>query len=96
MRTDVPEVEIRPLSDEVELPLLQEHMRGGPHTDRAAAHASGAATFLVAWMDGRPVGYLLLKWTGADEAIVHELMRLPRAERHHRHAGASLRGIGTR
>ena len=66
-------VEIRPFS-EGGVPSLQEHMPSRHHTDRAAAHKSGAATLLLAWMDAKPVGYLLLKWLGADEEIVHRLI----------------------
>jgi GNAT superfamily N-acetyltransferase len=73
MNLDSPAVEIRPFSEGDRL-ALQEHMPSSHHSYRAAAHKSGAATFLLAWMDGRPVGYLLLRWAGADEEIVRGLI----------------------
>jgi GNAT superfamily N-acetyltransferase len=66
-------VEIRPFSRD-DLDALQQHLASRHHPVRAAAHESGAATFLVAWLEGMPAGYLLLKWTGADERVVHRLI----------------------
>jgi GNAT superfamily N-acetyltransferase len=73
MESPSPAVEVRELS-EGDLLALQEHMPSAHHPYRAATHESGAATFLLAWNDGKPVGYLLLKWAGADEEIVHRLI----------------------
>lgn len=62
-------VEIR-VFREGDLVALREHVPSPHHPRRAAAHAGGVATFLLAWSGDEPVGYLLLKWTGADEPIV--------------------------
>lgn len=73
MKTESSAVEIRPFSDG-DLSALQERMPSGHHAYRVAAHETGAASFLLAWMDPEPVGYLLLKWAGADEEVVHRLI----------------------
>lgn len=65
--------EIRPFR-EADAVALDEHLPSAHHAHRAAAHASGAATFLLAWSNGKPVGYLVLKWGGADEGLVHRLI----------------------
>jgi GNAT superfamily N-acetyltransferase len=54
-----------------ELALLERDLPSPHHRQRAAAHRSGAATFLVAVRRGEAVGYLVIKWTGADERVVH-------------------------
>jgi GNAT superfamily N-acetyltransferase len=54
--------------------LEQEMPTGGSrfHEVRLEGQRTGYATYLIAWVAGRPVGHLFLKWHGADEAIVHE------------------------
>lgn len=44
------------------------------HESRFADHRAGACTYLIAWMGARPVGHLVLKWYGADEARVRALL----------------------
>ena len=57
-----------------DLTALEPYLPSGHHARRAEAHECGRATFLLAWHDDPPVGYLLLKWSGADEEIVHRLI----------------------
>jgi ribosomal protein S18 acetylase RimI-like enzyme len=66
-------IEIREF-DERGRELLEQRLPSSHQRDRAAAHASGIATFLLAWEDAVPLGYLLIKWSGADEEIVHRLI----------------------
>lgn len=83
--------------NERDLVALQRHLPSGHHPHRAAAHRSGGATFLLAWQDGKPVGYLLLKWAGADEEIVHRLIGdCPELNAITVAPGLRSRGIGTK
>jgi ribosomal protein S18 acetylase RimI-like enzyme len=66
-------IEIRELGGDV-LAALQRDLPSPHHVRRAAAHASGAATMLVALHGQAAAGCLLVKWAGADEQIVHELI----------------------
>ena len=66
-------VEIREL-EPGDLEALERDLPSPHHRRRAALHEAGTATFLVAWRDARPVGYLLVRWDGADEEIVHRLL----------------------
>jgi ribosomal protein S18 acetylase RimI-like enzyme len=64
-------------SDEVE--LLQRVMpsteriidgkRTNSHAERYAVQHSGSADYLIAWLDGEPVGHALLRWNGPADAI---------------------------
>jgi GNAT superfamily N-acetyltransferase len=89
-------IEIRDFN-EGDLVALQRHIPSRHHPYRAAAHRSGAATFMIAWQDGEPVGYLLLKWAGADEEIVHRLVGdCPELNAITVASGLRSRGIGTK
>lgn len=51
-----------------DIELLDRHM-GSPgatsfHARRFARQEAGQSTYLVAWVDGRPVGHTELRWTG--------------------------------
>jgi ribosomal protein S18 acetylase RimI-like enzyme len=63
-------VEIRELG-EGDLELLERELPSPHHGRRAARHEDGTATFLVAWLGERAAGYLLIRWDGADEEVVH-------------------------
>ncbi|MGI5424543.1 GNAT family N-acetyltransferase [Streptomyces sp. CA-179760] len=40
------------------------------HARRFGRQERGASTYLVAWLDGRPVGHTELRWGGCDDAGV--------------------------
>src|SRR5262245_26448371 len=40
------------------------------HRRRFAQQQAGAGTYLVGWLDERPVGHLLIRWTGCEAADV--------------------------
>jgi GNAT superfamily N-acetyltransferase len=60
-----------------DLPLLEEGFPTGKskfHLQRYKMQESGDSTYLVAWKDGRPVGRLNLKWVGADEKAIKDVL----------------------
>lgn len=73
-------VSVRPLA-EPELAALEEAMRTAHpdvHRNRLSAQREGTATYLIAWLDERPVGHGLLRWTGTtDEALRSRVAYLP-------------------
>ncbi|MFJ8636547.1 GNAT family N-acetyltransferase [Streptomyces sp. NPDC093568] len=40
------------------------------HARRFARRQRGESTFLVAWLEGRPVGHVEMRWTGCDAPAV--------------------------
>jgi GNAT superfamily N-acetyltransferase len=57
-----------------DVPLLDQCI-GSPgatsfHARRFARQERGQSTYLVAWLDGRPVGHAELRWGGCDDAAV--------------------------
>lgn len=64
---------IRPLSQS-EIPLLDAHLDvdrlAGRHDDRFAQQRDGSLTYLIAWLDGIPIGHTMVRWTGATDAYV--------------------------
>ena len=65
--------EIRPLKER-EIPLLDAHLDverlAGRHDERYAQQRDGRLTYLIAWLDGIPVGHTMVRWTGATDAFV--------------------------
>jgi ribosomal protein S18 acetylase RimI-like enzyme len=57
-----------------DLARLQRDLPSSHHPPRVEQHESGAATFLIVERDDTVAGYLLIKWHGADEEIVHRLI----------------------
>ncbi|MFN8635647.1 MAG: GNAT family N-acetyltransferase [Chloroflexota bacterium] len=59
-------VEIRPLDADDVTPLQKalppEHPEA--HVRRLADQRAGRITYLVAWLDGRPVGHVVIRWGG--------------------------------
>ncbi len=58
----------------VDVPLLDRYI-GSPgatsfHARRFERQEQGTSTYLVAWLDGRPVGHTELRWGGCDDAAV--------------------------
>ncbi|MCY3542479.1 MAG: GNAT family N-acetyltransferase [Chloroflexi bacterium] len=64
---------IRPLSKS-EIPLLDAHLDvdrlAGRHDDRFAQQRDGCLTYLIAWLDGIPIGHTMVRWTGTTDAYV--------------------------
>jgi GNAT superfamily N-acetyltransferase len=80
-----------------DLAALDQHVPSPHHPGRAAADDSGSATFLLAWLGDAPVGYLLVKWDGADEGEVRRLIGLcPELNAITVSETHRSRGIGTR
>lgn len=73
-------ISVRPLA-EAELAALEGAMRTAHpdvHRRRQSAQLEGMATYLIAWLDERPVGHGLLRWTGTtDEALRSRVAYLP-------------------
>ena len=67
--------DIKPLS-ECEIPLLDAHLDperlAGRHADRFAQQRDGRLTYLIAWLDGIPIGHTMARWEGATDAFVAE------------------------
>jgi GNAT superfamily N-acetyltransferase len=53
-----------------DLDVLQQFMplysADGHHAARYARQAAGDSTYLVPWLDGRPVGHVEVRWTGCQ------------------------------
>ena len=64
---------IRPLSQS-EIPLLDAHLDvdrlAGRHDDRFAQQRHGSLTYLIAWLEGIPIGHTMVRWTGTTDAYV--------------------------
>ena len=67
--------EIRPLTQE-EIPLLDAHLDvgrlAGRHHDRFTQQQDGRLTYLIAWLDGIPIGHTMVRWGGTTDAYVAE------------------------
>ena len=67
--------EIRPLS-QGEIPLLNAHLDverlAGRHDDRFAQQQAGRLTYLIAWLNGIPIGHTMVRWEGATDAYIAE------------------------
>ncbi len=65
--------EIRPLA-QGEIPLLDAHLDAdrlaGRHHDRFTQQQDGRLTYLIAWLDGIPVGHTMVRWEGTTDAYV--------------------------
>ena len=66
-------LEIRPLAQD-EIPLLDAHLDAdrlaGRHHDRFTQQQDGRLTYLIAWLDGIPVGHMMVRWEGTTDAYV--------------------------
>ena len=73
--------EIRPLSSEEELILLEQHIdfdwaSSKKHRKRFDRQQEGHAVYLVAWDEGLPVGHAFVKWDGSsDQPIASKVGR---------------------
>ncbi len=76
-------VKIKPLSEE-EVDLLEEMEDSQPtekHRQRLAMQQSKDAVYLVAWLNGKPVGHLLLCWGGSPhEPMASQFCGCPNIE----------------
>ena len=67
--------EIRPLQ-KGEIPLLDAHLDverlAGRHDERFAQQQDGRLTYLIAWLNGIPIGHTMVRWTGTTDAFVAE------------------------
>lgn len=67
--------EIRPLAED-EIPLLDAHLDperlAGRHHDRFTQQQDGRLTYLIAWLDGIPIGHTMVRWEGTTDAFVAE------------------------
>ncbi len=65
--------DIRPLV-QGEIPLLDAHLDAerlaGRHHDRFTQQQDGRLTYLIAWLDGIPVGHTMVRWEGTTDAYV--------------------------
>lgn len=68
-------LDIRPLVQS-EIPILDAHLDverlAGRHDERLAQQLDGRLTYLIAWMDGIPIGHTMVRWTGTTDAFVAE------------------------
>ena len=68
-------VGIRPL-EQSEIRLLDKHLDvdrlAGRHHDRFTQQQDGHLTYLIAWLDGIPVGHMMVRWGGTTDAFVAE------------------------
>lgn len=68
-------LEIRPLQ-KGEIPLLDAHLDvdrlAGRHHERFTQQQDGRLTYLIAWLDGIPVGHTMVRWEGTTDAFVAE------------------------
>lgn len=59
-----------------EVGLLDVHLDpqrlAGRHYERLAHQELGSLTYLIAWLDGLPIGHTLVWWTGARDRFVWE------------------------
>ena len=66
---------IKPLV-EGEIPLLDGHLDperlAGRHTDRLAQQRDGRLTYLIAWLEGIPIGHTMARWEGTTDVFVAE------------------------
>ena len=67
--------EIKPLAED-EIPLLDTHLDperlAGRHGERFAQQRDGRLTYLIAWLDGVPIGHTMARWEGTTDAFVAE------------------------
>ena len=67
--------EIRPL-EQAEIPILVAHLDvdrlAGRHHDRFTQQQDGHLTYLIAWLDGIPIGHIMVRWGGTMDAFVAE------------------------
>ena len=71
-------VEIKPITA-TDLALLEKRFpQGGiaKHTGRFLRQQKGEAVYLIAWVQGEPVGHGLLKWGGSQDEPVARQLRL--------------------
>ena len=65
--------EIRPLKG-CEIPILDAHLDverlAGRHDGRYAQQQYGCLTYLIAWLEGIPIGHAMVRWTGTTDAFV--------------------------
>ena len=65
--------DIRPLVEN-EIPLLDAHLDvarlAGRHNERYTQQREGRLIYLIAWLDGIPVGHTMVRWTGTTDAFV--------------------------
>ena len=91
-------VEIRPIV-EAEIALLETCFPEGgsaKHAERLSHQQRGEVVYLVAWHQGKPVGHVLLKWSGSqDQQVVRQLKAAcPDVEDLFVLAGLRSQGIG--
>jgi GNAT superfamily N-acetyltransferase len=69
-------VDIKPIIG-TDITLLEKRFPEGKlskHAERFSRQQKGEATYLIAWIQGQPVGHVLLKWGGSqDEPVVRQL-----------------------
>ena len=67
------DIEVRPLR-QCEIPLLDAHLDvgrlAGRHHDRFTQQQDGRLTYLIAWLDGIPIGHMMVRWEGTTDAYV--------------------------
>lgn len=68
-------LDIRPLTKD-EIPLLDAHLDverlAGRHRDRFTQQQDGRLTYLIAWLDGVPIGHTMVRWEGTTDTFVAE------------------------
>ena len=73
-------LEIRTCRHE-EVPVIEAAMRSPGrsqfHLRRFTEQRSGASEYLIAWLDGKPVGHLNLRWSSHEEPVLRLLGSFP-------------------
>ena len=69
------DIDVKPLR-QCEIRLLDAHLDvdrlAGRHHDRFTQQQDGRLTYLIAWLDGIPVGHTMVRWEGTTDAFVAE------------------------
>ncbi len=92
-------VVVRPLRASELLAIQRTFPAGGPekHSARLWRQEAGEASYLIAWVEARPVGHLFLLWAGPDhDDMRSRLPRLAAVEDLYVLGDVRGRGIGTR
>ncbi|MDP9357363.1 MAG: GNAT family N-acetyltransferase [Chloroflexota bacterium] len=83
-----------------DIPVLEAGMprrMPGTHLHRWKSQEQGTAVYLIAWEDGLPVGFLVVRWGGSvDEPVAAALPGCPSLEDIAVHPNRQSRGIGSR
>ena len=92
--------QIRPLAEE-ELEVVESHLNhdwGNPqkHKERLERQGRDKLAYLIAWVEGLPVGHATIVWGGTSEkAVADKIRHCPNVEDLFVHPDRRSQGIGT-